>query len=198
MADIRSEDGANPFRHPVRHLLLVSALVALSFLLCQALHWLDPSHWQAKTRPDVHMVFLPHGMVVLLAWVYGWALVPLVLPSFLVGVAYVVGPDYMTPTSALLTVSRILAVMLAFEVLRHICCDARRDMGRKGLVGLFAVGLVSSLGFNLLRVAYGHCCEVMTTAERAVAYAMAVGADLVGMAVVMVGAMLFFRFLRQA
>ena len=193
MADIRSQSP----RHPLWHLLVVSALVWLSFLLCEGLHWLDPSHWQPKVRPEVHMIFLPHGMIVLLAWFYGWMVVPLVLPALLVAVAFIAGPDYMTPNVALLTVSRILTVMLAFEVLRHVCCDARQDTGRRGLRALFAAGLVSSLGFNLLRVSYGHCCEVMTLAEKAMAYAVAVGADLVGLVIVMTGAMLLFRALRH-
>lgn len=198
MADVRSDGELDPFRHPFRHLFIVSALVFLSFAVCELTHWLDPAHWAIKTRPDVHMIFLPHGMLVLLAWFYGWAVVPLVLPSFLIAVALLIGPEFMTPTSALLTVSRILAVMLTFELLRQICCDVRDDKGRRGLIELFVAGLLSSMAFNVLRVSYGHCCEVMSLSEKAIAYAVAVGADLVGMMIVMVGAMLVFRFLRQA
>lgn len=185
-------------RHPLWHLLVVSALVWLSFLICEGLHWIDGSHWQPKSRPEVHLVFVPHGMIVLLAWIYGWMVVPLVLPSLLLAVAFIVGPEFMTPTSALLTVSRILTVVLAFEVLRHLCCDVRAGTGRKTLMALFTAGLVSSLAFNLLRVTFGHCCEVMSLAEKARAYAIAVGADLVGLVIVMVGAMLLFRMMRQA
>ena len=192
MSELRA---ATP-RGPLWHLAVVSLLVGLSFALCELFHLTDPHHWNAKVRPEVHLVFLPHGMLVLLAWIYGWSMVPLVLPSFLIAVAFIVGPDFMTPTAALLTVSRILAVMLAFEVLRRVCCDARRD-GRSALFGLFAAGLGSSLLFNLLRVRIGHCCEVMTGAEKAMAYAVAVGADLVGLVAVMLGAMLLFRLMRQ-
>lgn len=184
-------------RNPLFHLAIVSLLVGLSFVLCEVVHVVTGEDLREAVRPEVHMIFMPHGMLVLLAWVYGWMMVPLVLPSFLIAVAFIVGPDFMTPTAATLTVARIVIVMLAFEVLRHVCCDVRQDQGRKVLMGLFAAGLGSSLVFNVLRVSFGHCCEVMTVADRFIAYAVAVGADLLGLVIVMVVAMLFFRFLRH-
>jgi hypothetical protein len=66
---------------PVAHLLLVSGLIALAFLACEGLHLLDHGATAAGDRPAVHGVFVPHGMFVLLAWVYGWFMVPLVLPD---------------------------------------------------------------------------------------------------------------------
>jgi hypothetical protein len=184
-------------QNPVAHLLLVSGLIALAFLLCEGLHLLDHDSGQAHGRPEVHWIFLPHGMFVLLAWVYGWLMVPLVLPALLVSAAFVVGPEYMTPTVALLATARLVSVMAAFEVLRMLGRDARGDHGRAGLVALFAGGMLSSLVFNGLRVTYGHCCEVMTLPERVAAYGTAVGADLLGLVLVMLSAMLLFRALRR-
>lgn len=189
--------GMEPFRHPVRHLVVVSLLVIAAFGLCEVLHWLDPTQGPGATRPEVHRLFLPHGVIVLLGWFYGWAMVPLVLPALLVCAAFVVGPEYMTPTVALLAVMRVVTVVLAFDLLRMVCCDARRDVGRRGLKGLFAVGLMASLVFNLLRIRFGPCCEVMTLAERMQAYAVAVGADLLGLLIVMILAMLVFRVARR-
>lgn len=184
-------------QNPVAHLLLVSVLIAMAFLLCEALHLLDPDPTPANGRPEVHPIFVPHGMFVLLAWVYGWFMVPLVLPALLVSAAFVVGPEYMTPTVALLAVARLVTVMAAFELLRMLGRDARGDHGPAGLVALFAGGMLSSLVFNGLRVGYGPCCEVMTLTERVAAYGTAVGADLLGLILVMVLAMLLFRALRR-
>jgi hypothetical protein len=182
---------------PVAHLLLVSGLIALAFLACEGLHLLDHGATAAGDRPAVHGVFVPHGMFVLLAWVYGWFMVPLVLPALLVSAAFVVGPDYMTPTVALLALARLVSVMAAFELLRVLGRDARGDHGRAGLAALFAGGLLSSLVFNGLRVSYGPCCEVMDGAERMLAYATAVRADLAGLVIVMLSAMFLFRALRR-
>lgn len=187
------EEGLNP----VTHLLLVSGLIGLAFLACHGLHLLEMDGVHAHDRPEVHMIFLPHGMYVLLAWVYGWMMVPLVLPALLVSAALMVGPDHMSPIVALLAVVRLVTVMAAFELLRLLGRDARGDHGQAGLVALFAGGLLSSAAFNVPRMFYGPCCEVMTGAERAVAYATAVGADLAGLMLVMVGAMFLFRALRH-
>lgn len=184
-------------QNPVAHLLLVSGLIAVAFLLCEVLQLLEHDTGRTDGRPGVHWIFLPHGMFVLLAWVYGWFMVPLVLPALLVAAAFVVGPEYMTPTVALLATARLVSVMAAFELLRMLGRDARDDHGRAGLVALFAGGLLSSLVFNALRVSYGHCCEVMNQSERVVAYFTAVGADLMGLVLVMVSAMLLFRALRR-
>lgn len=183
--------------NPVMHLALVSALVLLAFLACEGLHILEPAHDDLHLRPEVHMVFLPHGMFVLLAWVYGWAMVPLVLPSLLVAAAFIVGPEFMTPTVALLAVARLVLVMATMEGLRALGRDARGDHGRRGLLALVTAGVISSLGFNALRVVYGACCEVMSTSDRVLAYVTAVGADVVGMMVVMFTAMLLFRLMRH-
>lgn len=187
------EDAENP----LFHLLLVSGLILLSFGVCHALQMLAPVDPHEIGRPPVHWVFLPQGMFVLLAWVYGWAMVPLVLPALLVSAAFIVGPEFMTMTVALLSVARLVTVMAAFEVLRMLGRDARGDHGRAGLTALFAGGLLSSAAFNVPRVLYGPCCEAMSVSERAVAYATAVGADLVGLMLVMLGAMFLFRLLRH-
>lgn len=183
--------------NPVAHLLLVSGLIALAFLACHGLHLLEVDGAHIHDRPEVHLIFLPHGMFVLLAWIYGWTMVPLVLPALLVSAALMVGPQYMSPTVALLATARLVSVMAAFELLRMIGRDARGDHGRAGLAALFAGGVLSSAVFNVPRVFFSPCCEVMSGAERAVAYATAVGADLAGLVLVMLGAMFLFRALRH-
>jgi hypothetical protein len=182
---------------PLVHLALVSGLIVMIFLVCEMLHLLDPMHEPGHVDPHVHLIFLPHGMFVLLAWIYGWAMVPLVLPALLVSAAFTIGPEHMTPVVAGLAVARLVLVMGALEVLRALGRDARGDTGRAGLVALFAAGLLSSLAFNLLRVMHSPCCTMMTGAERVVAYALAVGADLVGIVLVMMAAMFVFRALRH-
>ena len=183
--------------NPVAHLMMVSALVALAFLACHGLHLLDADAGHGHGRPVVHLIFLPQGMFVLLAWIYGWTMVPLVLPALLVSAAFMVGPEHMSSTVALLAVARLVSVMAAFELLRLLGRDARGDHGRAGLVALFAGGMLSSAMFNVPRVLYGPCCEVMTAAEKAATYATAVGADLAGLVLVMLGAMFLFRALRH-
>jgi len=183
--------------HPLAHLLLVSGLIALAFVICHGFQQLVPAVPHEHGRPVVHWVFVPHGMMVLLAWIYGWAMVPLVLPALLVAAAIIVGPEFMSPMVALLATARLVAVMAAFELLRMLGRDARGDPGRAGLVALFAGGTLASAVFNVPRVLYAPCCEAMSAGERAVAYATAVGADLAGLVLVMLGAMFLFRLLRH-
>lgn len=182
---------------PMLHFAIASVLVVLAFAVCEVLHWLGEGQAFVRLRPEVHPVFLPHGVVVLLAWVYGWAMVPLALPAFLLCAAFVVGPDYMTPVVATLSVSRLVMVMLGFELMRSLSLDPRGDAGRRGLMGIFAAGTVASMAHNVLRIGFGHCCEVMTLPEKLMSYAVAVGADVVGLVLVLLAAMMLFRALRH-
>lgn len=182
---------------PLLHFAIASALVTIAFAICELLHWVGEGQDFIRLRPEVHPVFLPHGAIVLLAWVYGWAMVPLALPAFLICAAFVVGPDYMTPVVATLSVSRLVMVMLAFELLRSMSLDPRGDIGRRGLMGIFAAGTIASMVHNVLRISFGHCCEVMTLPEKLMSYAVAVGADVVGLVLVLLAAMMLFRALRQ-
>lgn len=182
---------------PLFHFLIASGLLLASFAMCEFFHLFDPTHRHPHPRPEVHLLFVPHGMIVLLAWIYGWIMVPLLLPAMLLSSAYIVGPEHMTPTVALLTLSRLVLVMIAMEAMKLVCCDARRDGGRAGVMALFAAGTLATLTFNVLRMAYSPCCEAMTLAERVMTYAMAVAADLAGLLVVMLGAMFLFRALRH-
>lgn len=184
-------------KNPLFHFLLASGLLVLSFAVCEVLHLLDPMHLDVHGRPEVHLVFVPYGMMVLLAWIYGWMVVPLVLPVMLVAAAYLVGPDHMTPTVAALTVARVVFVMLALELVRMVFFDPRQGTGRAALVALFWAGVISAVGFAAVRVAFSPCCDVMSPRERVVAFAASVGADMAGLVIVMAGAMFLFRALRH-
>lgn len=182
---------------PLLHFAIASVLVVLAFAVCEVIHWIGSGQAYLRLRPEVHPVYLPHGAIVLLAWVYGWAVVPLALPAFLVCAAFVVGPDYMTPVVAMLSVSRLVMVMLAFELLRSLSLDPRGDVGRRGLIGIFAAGTIASILHNVLRISFGHCCSVMPLPEKLISYAVAVGADVVGLVLVLLAAMMLFRALRH-
>lgn len=143
------------------------------------------------------IVYLPHGVLVLLAWVYGWVAVPIVLPASVLAIWLMRGAAAFEPTLLLLTVIKVAAAPLAFALFRLGGIDARGAGQGLNWRVLFLIGLVQSLFSNQARFWLG-CCGDLTANQLLLAYAGGVIGDMIGLAVVMAGAMFFFRALRQS
>lgn len=177
------------------HLAVGTALVLMSYGLSQFLHSVIHPQLLFDIFGSFQLIYLPHGVQILLTWVYGWMAVPVILPGALLAVWLILGPDAFGPSQVLLVTLKVAAIPLTFDLFRMAGIDARgRGMALNWRV-LFLIGLVAAIFNNLLRY-WLACCGELTADELLLGYTGAVIGDMVGLTVVMFGAMLFFRALR--
>lgn len=180
---------------PAVHLAIGTALVLMAYGLSQLLDRLVHPQMLFDIFGTFQLIYLPHGVQILLTWVYGWLAVPLILPASLLSVWLIVGSENYTLTTMILSTLKVVAIPLTFEMFRLSGIDARgKGMSLNWRV-LFLIGLVAAVINNLLRY-WLACCGTLTADELLLSYTGAVIGDMVGLTVVMFGAMLFFRALR--
>lgn len=180
---------------PAMHLAIGTGLVLMSYGLSQFLYTLIHPQMLFKIFGSFQLIYLPHGIQILLTWVYGWLAVPLILPGAFLAVWLIIGPDDFTAVTALLVTLKVAAIPFTFELFRFAGIDARGAGMSLNWRVLFLIGLVAAIFNNLLRY-WLACCGPMTADELLLSYTGAVIGDMVGLTVVMFGAMLFFRALR--
>lgn len=111
----------------------------------------------------MYFLYLPHGVRVLAAWLYGWRAVPLLLPGAFLCHLHFAAERAFDPDILFGTAASLVAAPLAFAIARWIGGTARLKVGHLRVPTLIAVGIAASV-FNLtaLRLAYGlHSFEGM-------------------------------------
>jgi phosphoglycerol transferase MdoB-like AlkP superfamily enzyme len=121
--------------------------------------------------------------------------VPIALPAALLATYLVVGPDGFGAAMILLATLKVIVLPLTFELFRMTGIDARGQAMALNWKVLFLIGLVASVFNNLLRF-WLACCGALSSQELLLSYTGSIIGDMVGVAVVMLGAMAFFRALR--
>lgn len=177
------------------HFGMVSGAFLLAFGVCETLHQL--SHFETAIEPHPHAVFLPHGVIVLVAWMYGWAAFPLLLPAVLLAFWLLAGSVVFDPLIMTIIALKLAAVPLAFDLFRLGGLDVRGVGTAANWKALVAVGLLGSMLGNMPRVMAGPCCVSMDAGERLMVYANAVAGDMAGLIVVLLVVMMVFRVLRH-
>ncbi|NBE07788.1 hypothetical protein [Paragemmobacter ruber] len=184
-------------RFAAGHFMAVSVVLIGAFVLCDVMRDL-----QTLIVPDaatrLHAVFLPFGAMVLLTWIYGWLAVPLMLPSTGVGLMILVGVDSITWNMILVSVLKVVAVPLGFDLMRRLGMDARGEGRAANWRVLVGVGLVAALIGNVPRVLAGPCCTGFSPEARINAFVTVTAADVAGVILVLLAAMALFRVLRHA
>ena len=178
------------------HFGMASGAMLLAFALCEGVHEL--MQMGPSLRPHPHALFLPHGVVVLFAWMYGWAAMPLLYPAALLSVWLMAGPIALDPVVMGVLGAKLIAVPLAFDIFRLGGMDARGAGTAASWKVLVAVGLLGAILGNVPRVAVGPCCGDLSLGERLLTYTNTVAGDMAGLIAVLVAVMLFFRALRQS
>lgn len=173
----------------------VSGAMLMAVFLCDGLHHL--AYLDRHFAPHPHAVLLPHGVVVIAAWMYGWRAVALVFPAVILSGLMLAGALVLQPLVFALLLVKLIAVPLAFDLFRLAGLDARGVGCAANWKVLVAVGLLGSVLGNLPRVMFGPCCGGLEGWERAAAFVDLVAADMAGMVLVLVAVMLFFRALRH-
>lgn len=184
------------FVGPILHFLIGSALIIAAFGLSDLIR--NVIHPQALF--DVFgaftLIYLPHGVMVLLAWFYGWMVVPIVLPASIFSVWMLRGAEALEPSLLLLTLLKVAAAPLAFDLFRFGGIDARSSGQALNWRVLFLIGLVQSVISNQARFFLG-CCGTLSSEQMLLAFSGSMIGDMLGLLVVMMGAMFFFRALRK-
>ncbi len=180
----------------VLHFLIGSALVIAAYGLSDLIR----TYLHPRALFDVFgaftLIYLPHGVLVLLAWFYGWLAVPVVLPATLLSVWLLRGPAMFEPALLLLIVIKVVAAPLTFDLFRLGGVDARGAGQALNWRVLFLIGLVQSVFSNQARFWMG-CCGELTADQLLLAFSGSLIGDMVGLLVVMLGAMFFFRAMRR-
>jgi hypothetical protein len=101
-------------------------------------------------------LFLPHGVRVLTAWLYGWRSVLFLLPGAVLCNLHFAGDRAFDADILFGTAASLLASPMAFAEARRIGGTGQLAVGRARMPTLLAVGIMASV-FNLLAlsVAYG-------------------------------------------
>ena len=172
------------------HFGVISAALLAAVGLCEAINVVARIE-----RP--HAVFLPHGVVLVIAWMYGWMAVPLLFPAALLSAYLLMGTDILVPATLAVLAVRLVALPLTFDLFRRAGCDARGAGTQANWKMVVAAGLVGSLIGNAPRVVIGPCCGDLEGWDRASAFVDLVAADIAGTVLVLLAVMLFFRALRQ-
>lgn len=178
------------------HFAVVSAIVLGAYGLTDLIEVFLHPQMLFDIFGSFHLVYLPHGALILLAWFYGWVAIPLVLPATFLVVAATFGTDGLTAERLLLVTLKAVVVPMTFELFRITGIDARGAGMALNWRVLFLIGLVAATFNNLLRYWMG-CCGALTAQELLLGFTGAIIGDMVGLAVVMVAAVLFFRALRS-
>lgn len=182
-------------RQGLLHFGMASGAMMAAFAVCEGLnHLVSAEH--ALVR-HMHAVFLPHGVVVLFAWIYGWAAMPLLFPAALLSAYVLAGPVVLGPVILFVLAVKLVAVSLAFDLFRLAGMDARGPGAAANWKMLVAVGLLGSILGNVPRVTVGPCCTQMDLWGRLGTYLDTVAGDMAGLVIVLVALMLFFRVQRH-
>lgn len=184
--------------HPVQgamHFGAASGAMLVAYAICEGLNEVMGAAGPAIPHP--HAIFVPHGVVVVIAWMYGWAAMPLLYPAALISAWLIFGAMVLDPLILALLAAKLAAVPLAFDLFRMAGQDARGMGTAANWKMLVAVGLLGSVLGNVPRVVFGPCCGEMTVMEQVATFGNAVAGDIAGLVFVLLVVMLFFRALRH-
>ena len=97
------------------------------------------------------LLFLPHGVRVLSAWLLGWRAVPALLPGVFIVFAFIAGPATLQPGRLAAIAVAVSAAPLVFWVMAVLGRDVRPDPDRTPCLScVLGAGAVSSVMIALL------------------------------------------------
>lgn len=145
---------AQSLRTHLNRLAVLSSLYVWAYFVTAYL----VSPLQAALLPSVVMslLFLPHGLRVLAAWLYGWRSLAYLLPGALLCNLHFAGPRAFDPEIVAGTLASLLAAPLAFLLVRRAFPAASLAPGDTRLHHLVATGILASLlNLSALKLAFG-------------------------------------------
>lgn len=133
---------------------VVSAIYVWSYFVTMAV--VTPIQGLFLPSVVMSLLFLPHGVRVLSAWLYGWRSVIYLLPGALGCHLHFLGPQALEPKMAMAMFASLVSSPLAFGVVRYAFGATAVKVGRARLQTVVLTGLLASF-FNLsaLKAIYG-------------------------------------------
>lgn len=113
---------------------------------------------QGLLFPSVTMslLFVPHGVRMMSAWIYGWRSFFYLLPGALLCNLHFAGDRAFDPDILAGTMASLAAAPVAFMFVRKVLPSISTGIGQTRLYTLFGIGFLASLiNLTLLRLAYG-------------------------------------------
>lgn len=137
------------------------------------------------------LLFLPHGVRVLAAWLMGWRAVPALLPGVILVFAYVGGTNVFLPNRIAAIVIAVTVAPLIFHALKVIGLDLFPHPEKRPCWScIMGVGVITSLLIaGLTSLAFGSATTEF------VAYLIG---DVAGLFFLMLGLLYIFRFMDRA
>lgn len=180
---------------PLVHLAIGTAMMLGAYGLSDLLDRFIHPELIFEIFGSFKLIYLPHGVQILLTWIYGWMVVPVVLPAALLATFLIIGPEAFGPAMVLLATLKVITIPFTFDLFRLAGIDARGQAMALNWKVLFLIGLVASVFNNLLRF-WLACCGELSSSELLLSYTGSIIGDMIGVTVVMVGAVVFFRAIR--
>lgn len=141
---------------------------------------------------------LAHGMKVVLAWMFGWMSLVIVVPVVLIYSLFINGPEQVSGKYLALQALKSALVPLSFDVARWLALDSRRSPAcGSEWRWLLVVGLISAVVVELFRYG-GGCCGAETTRQQINGLVVSLLGDMLGLILVLGALMLWFRWRRRA
>ncbi|MBI1219175.1 MAG: hypothetical protein GC186_11560 [Rhodobacteraceae bacterium] len=182
-------------RRGIHIFVVVSAITFLAYSVSFGL--VLPLERLASGRPEIQAIvlFLPHGVKIIAAWMLGWWSLPFMLPIVVLSDAVFEGvaPG---PINLALCVLTLVTAPLAFDLFRLAGIDLGPQSGRRvPWRALPLVGFVASV-MNVIPIFF---LEMESAAPRTVLFSMVsfVLGDTLGVIVALFVAMLAYRWWRR-
>jgi hypothetical protein len=170
-------------------LLIVSAAYGVAFLATDRIVTPVQIRFLPEITQHASLIFLPHGVRVLTAWLYGWKSLPLLVPASLATALAYHGIEGVNGALAMTTILCAGVAALAFSLVARFGHDLRwRASGTIRWNQVLAVGVVASV-FNSTFTAALNGTSLPT------ALVMFIG-DVIGLGVCLVILMFTFRTAR--
>jgi hypothetical protein len=183
-------------RRAINIFLIVSAITFLAYSVSFAL--VLPLERLATGRPELQaiVVYLPHGVKIIAAWMLGWWSLPFLLPVVILSNIVFVGDGALNTTDLALSVLTLVTAPLAFELFRLAGLDLGSLSGRRvRWRALPLVGFVASV-MNVVPVFVLAAGSAELSAVFSSMASFVLG-DTLGVIVALLIAMLAFRWCRR-
>jgi hypothetical protein len=144
---------ASGWRH-LRIALVISALYVWCYFLTVSL--VAPIQQHLLPSVVMSLLFFPHGLRVIAAWIYGWRSVAYILPGAVLCNLHFAGDRAFDPQILAGTLASLVAAPLAFVLFRRLRQGEPVAIGKARLMAVVEVGFLASvLNLLALKLIYG-------------------------------------------
>ena len=153
----RAERSRPVLRHLLRH-LRIAGIVSLLYVWAYftTMYFVPPAQEMIVSGGLMSLLFLPHGVRVLSAWLHGWRSVAYLLPGALLCNQHFAGERAWDPVIVAGTMISLVSAPLAIGLLRRLVPADALGVGTARVGGVLLVGAVASvLNMSGLWAVYG-------------------------------------------